>query len=635
VSATPVRQQSNEEPPGAKQSIFRWLDLFLSEELRRAGPTLVFRCRMLAGVACILSLANLFFLIQVLVTPLPPRFLVAAVLTLASSLGALVLLRRSASPWPALALMVASLLAPPIFVSLFQANPYVSTSAMVMLAPAVAVYLLGPRRGLFVSLFMSLLVGVAAPLYRTWTGTGSPPYYAQHGVLHLVAGLSIMVSWWLNSLYSAARDRAQVALELALRTIRTSESRLLSLIESTEEIVCSIDTQGRLLTANSALRAWCLRRFGEEPRLGQELLGLMPREPRERWRAHFARAFAGERVRFEDVSVWQDTTPTLDVSLNPIFEEGVQVVGLTLFAQDITSRRQAELRLQEVHRTLMDVSRQAGMAEIATGVLHNVGNALNSVNISAGLLADRLRNLRLEGLEQALALLHANSADLGAFFATDPRGQKLLNYLAAVVKRTNDERTALLAETQALTEGLEHIKSIVSVQQEHARFIRLVERLAVPHLMDDALRLHLAAFEREGIQVQREYGETSEVDADRHHLLQILLNLLSNARHALLASDRPDKRVTLRVRPGDPGRVCIEVSDNGVGISPENLPRMFSQGFTTKKSGHGFGLHLSALAASEMKGRLTCTSAGVGQGATFVLELPLAYPSTVSTPGSG
>ncbi len=625
MSATPARRKRIEGPPEGKKSAFGWLDLFLSEQLRRAGPTLVFRCRMLAGVACILSLLNLFFLVQVLVTPLPPRFLVAAFFTLASSLGTLGLLRRSTSPWPALSLMGASLLAPPIFVSLFQANPYVSTNAMVMLAPAVAVYLLGPRRGLFVSLFMSLLVGVATPLYRTWTGTDIPPYYAQHGVLHLVAGISIMVSWWLSSLYSAARDRAQAALEQALRTIRTSESRLISLIESTEDIVCSIDTQGRLLTANSALRAWFLRRFGKEPQLGQELWGLMSEEPRERWRAHFARALAGERVRFEDESAWQDATATLAVSLNPILEEGTQVTGVTLFAQDITSRRQAELRLEELHRTLMDVSRQAGMAEIATGVLHNVGNTLNSVNISAELVADGLRNLRLNRLEQAIGLMHAHSADLGAFFATEQRGQKLLNYLAALVKQTAEERMALLAETQALAGGLERIKAIISMQQEHARSTRLVERLSVPRLIDEALRPHLVALEREGIQVQREYSETSELEADRHQLLQILLNLLSNARHALRDSDRPDKRLTLRVRPGGVGRLFIEVSDNGVGIPPENLPLIFSQGFTTKKAGRGFGLHLSALAASEMKGRLTCTSAGVGQGATFVLELPLAH----------
>jgi PAS domain S-box-containing protein len=600
------------------------LDLFLSEELRQASPTLVVRCRVLVGAACVLSLLNLSFLIHLMVVPHPLRFGVAGVLTTAGSLGALVALRRGASPWPAVVLLVASLLAPPVFLSFFQADPYISTHAMIMLIPAIVVYLLGPRRGFVVSLSISLLVGAAAPYYRARFGTDRPLYHAgQYWLLHILAGISLMVGWWLSWLYSTARDRAQTELEHALKTIRTSESRLISLIESTENIVCSIDTQGQLLTANSALSRWFLRRFGEAPLLGQGFLGPMPPEMRERWRERFAQAFTGQLVRFEDESVLQGAPVTLDVSLNPIFEEGRQVTGLTLFAEDITARRQAELHLREMHRALLDVSRQAGMAEIATGVLHNVGNTLNSVNISVGLVAAGLRNLRLEGLDKAADLLRAHSADAGAFLTTDPRGQKLPGYLSALAEQLAAERAALLEEAKALAEGVEHIKSIVSMQQEHARPSRLVEQLSVPQLIDEALSLHLTAFERLGIQVQREYAEVPPLLVDRHRLLQILLQLLNNARQALLEVERPDKRVTLGVRPGSPGWLCVEVTDNGVGIPAENLPLLFSQGFTTKQSGHGFGLHLSALAAADMKGRLTCTWTQRGEGTTFVLELPV------------
>jgi len=147
--------------------------------------------------------------------------------------------------------------------------------------------------------------------------------------------------------------------------------------------------------------------------------------------------------------------------------------------------------------------------------------------------------------------------------------------------------------------------------------------ITAARMLYDALRLHSTSFEQLGIQVRREYSDLPPLMVDRHKLLQILVNLLSNARHALLDNPRPDKRLTLRVTQVPEERVRIEVSDNGTGISPEHLPRIFSQGFTTKKSGHGFGLHASALAASEMKGSLTCTSTGLGQGATFIIELPL------------
>jgi signal transduction histidine kinase len=146
----------------------------------------------------------------------------------------------------------------------------------------------------------------------------------------------------------------------------------------------------------------------------------------------------------------------------------------------------------------------------------------------------------------------------------------------------------------------------------------------VPQLIEEALRLHAVSFERNGIHVERQYSQVPPIEVDRHKLLQILVNLLSNARHALQESKTPDKRLLIRIRLSPGGdHLIIEVSDTGVGIAPENLARLFSQGFTTKKTGHGFGLHISALSAIEMNGRLSCASAGLGQGATFTLELPV------------
>lgn len=292
--------------------------------------------------------------------------------------------------------------------------------------------------------------------------------------------------------------------------------------------------------------------------------------------------------------------------------------------QDIKARKEAEAKLSELHSTLLEVSRQAGMTEIATGVLHNVGNALNSVNISIGLVTDRLRGSRVSKLVQTTELLSQHSKDLAAFLTTDPRGAKLPAYLGALTKELAAEREALLAEVKSLSESVDHIKSVVSMQQRHARYGGVVEQVTVPQLIDDALRLSAGAFEQVGIDVRREYADVAPIEVDRHKLLQILLNLLSNARHALVGSETPDKSLTIRVSPSaDALQLRIEVEDNGVGIAPENLPRLFSQGFTTKESGHGFGLHISALAAQELQGRLSVSSAGPGHGATFTIELPL------------
>jgi signal transduction histidine kinase len=332
---------------------------------------------------------------------------------------------------------------------------------------------------------------------------------------------------------------------------------------------------------------------------------------------------SGQHVRFEEEMDWGGARITMDVHINPILGEGGLVTGMTIFSRDITARKEAEARLGEMHRTLVDISRQAGMAEIATGVLHNVGNTLNSVNVSTGLVIELLRKSRLAGLHKTADLLREHTLDLGTFLTTDPQGQKLPAYLIALAGQLQQEHDTLLQEMRSLSTSVEHINAIVSMQQKHARASGAVESLHVPQLIDEALRLHAISLERMGILIERDYTDMPPIVVDRHKLLQILVNLLSNAQQAVVESGKKDKRMSIRVRMADGGaRIRLEVSDNGVGIAPENLSRMFTQGFTTKKNGHGFGLHISALAATEMKGRLTCASPGLQQGTTFTLELP-------------
>jgi signal transduction histidine kinase len=365
--------------------------------------------------------------------------------------------------------------------------------------------------------------------------------------------------------------------------------------------------------------------FGQEPVLGQLLFDPGAVGLPEQWGPRLAQVLSGQRLQFEEEAEVAGAPITVDVRLCPILGEDGQVTGITLFSRDITARKQAEARLGEMHRTLVDVSRQAGMAEVATGVLHNVGNTLNSVNISANVVTDKLRGLHLSGLSRAVEMLEAHAGDLGAFMTSDEKGKQLPVYLRKLSRRLGAEQKGLLSEMQALNEGVDHIKAIVTMQQKHARAVGTREQLPVPQLIDEVLRLHAGSLERGSISIERDYASVPAVHIDRHKLMQILVNLLSNARHALEASSRPDKLLMIRVRTSEDSQFLrIDVSDNGKGISPEHLPRLFSQGFTTRREGHGFGLHISALAAEEMEGRLSGTSPGPGQGATFTLELPLA-----------
>jgi C4-dicarboxylate-specific signal transduction histidine kinase len=169
----------------------------------------------------------------------------------------------------------------------------------------------------------------------------------------------------------------------------------------------------------------------------------------------------------------------------------------------------------------------------------------------------------------------------------------------------------------------EHISAIIKLQQNYARVPqKLAESIQLEELVEDALRINQAALERHSVQVERHLAQAAPVTLEKHKVLMILVNLISNAKYALDPLPPGERRLTVNLRAPVDGRIRLEVSDNGVGIAPEMLTRIFQHGFTTRKDGHGFGLHSSALAAQEMGGSLTAHSEGLGKGATFTLELP-------------
>jgi two-component system, NtrC family, sensor kinase len=278
--------------------------------------------------------------------------------------------------------------------------------------------------------------------------------------------------------------------------------------------------------------------------------------------------------------------------------------------------------LERTHRQLVEASRQAGMAEVATNVLHNVGNVLNSLNVSAHMLAEQIERSRASGLERLVALLRERQHDLGEFLAHDPRGQHVPTYLSQLSEHILRERDLNLKELTSLRGNIDHIKEIVSMQQSYSKVSGVKELLQPADLVEDALRMNQGSLFRHEVHVVRDFEPVPGINSEKHKILQILVNLLRNAKHACTESGHANRCVTLRVTSG-PACVRISVKDNGVGIAPENMTRIFAHGFTTRPNGHGFGLHSGALAARELGGSLQAFSDGPGKGATFVLELPI------------
>jgi two-component system, NtrC family, sensor kinase len=221
---------------------------------------------------------------------------------------------------------------------------------------------------------------------------------------------------------------------------------------------------------------------------------------------------------------------------------------------------------------------------------------------------------------------------LGEFFSSDPRGQQVPKYISALAESLTEDQRVLVNELEQLSKHIDHIKQVVAMQQTYAKVAGVVEQVSATELVEHALQINSAALTRHDIEIRREFTDVPPVYTDRHKVLQILVNLIRNAKYAMEDNrDRP-KLLTLRASANGNGSVKIQVIDNGVGIPAENLTRIFRHGFTTRQGGHGFGLHSSALAVRDLGGTLDAHSEGPGMGATFTLHLPCKPPEKMEKP---
>lgn len=282
--------------------------------------------------------------------------------------------------------------------------------------------------------------------------------------------------------------------------------------------------------------------------------------------------------------------------------------------------KQSQEELEKAHADLLETSRMAGMAEMAAGVLHNVRNVLTSINIASSLVSERVKKSKAENLGKVVSMLREHEANLGNFLTQDPKGKQSVEYLDALSQHLVREQETLVRELAMIQEGTKHIEEILRAQQSYAKLSGAAEKLKISDIISDALKMSLTS--KGGLQVTKDVPEDLTVTVEKHKVLQILVNLIRNAKQACDASPSEMKTLTFRATNGG-DFVHLDVSDNGIGIDPQNLGRIFSHGFTTKKEGHGFGLHSSAATARQIGGALRVNSEGVGKGATFTLELPV------------
>jgi signal transduction histidine kinase len=310
------------------------------------------------------------------------------------------------------------------------------------------------------------------------------------------------------------------------------------------------------------------------------------------------------------------------MSKMPLIDDHGKVVGTFGINKDITIQKQFEEQLEATNKELIVASRRAGMAEVATNVLHNVGNVINSINVSISQADEISRRLKIDNLQKVAKMITDNASNRD-YLTDDLKGQRIPEYLTLITKELKKDKEEVVAELESAKRHLEHIKNIVCMQQEYATASSVNEEIDLAEILEDAIRMSSGSLERHRIQLIREFDAGMVVFIDKHRVLQILVNLIRNAKHAMKATDRDDKQMIVSVAKDQVGMVAISVKDNGIGISPDNLTNLFNHGFTTKKGGHGFGLHSGANFARQLGGSLIAESAGLGHGATFTLTLPI------------
>lgn len=308
----------------------------------------------------------------------------------------------------------------------------------------------------------------------------------------------------------------------------------------------------------------------------------------------------------------------LEISAAPLAQDGG---GYTLILRDITARKLQELKVKKLNQKLVAASRQAGIAEIATGILHNVGNVLNSITTSVALLQSANSQSSASKVRKVADMMQQHQDDLPALFAPGNKGEQLPGFLDGLCERISTELGEQKTELASLSKNIDHVAEIVASQQKFAGQTTVVEPLDLAEVLNDAIAMHSGQLKSQGIRLRRDF-QSRIIHSDRHNLMQIFVNLLRNAGEAIAEAQPDQGAIRVRVSQLDDQQLRIDVTDNGIGMDEEQKQNLFRHGFTTKTGGHGFGLHSCALAAKNMQGTLSASSPGRSKGCTFSLQLP-------------
>lgn len=319
---------------------------------------------------------------------------------------------------------------------------------------------------------------------------------------------------------------------------------------------------------------------------------------------------------------------------NVLKDEQDRTSGLLVIAKDISEQKANEAELEDARKQLLEKAHQAGMAEIATGIIHNVGNVLNSIKTSAYMILDQLTESRINGLKKANALLRENLDNIEQFIVHDPKGKKLMEYYLVIEHGITEEQEVLKSNVLRLNERITVIEEIITAQQNYAGKAAFNETLPIVDVIEAAMTMQAGTLDRHSLTIAREYHTTPRLSIQKTKLIHVMINLIQNAKDAMFQTPPEEKQLTITIDSDDTS-VFVRFKDTGCGIAAAHLEKIFTHGFTTKETGHGFGLHSAANFMTEMGGTMWAESNGPGTGATFVLAFPKSQsPNMYDSPAT-
>ncbi len=417
--------------------------------------------------------------------------------------------------------------------------------------------------------------------------------------------------------------RTEAALKDANRRLQEHEQTLNSVLESIGDGVLVLDTDAKVILASHSAH----RMVGE---------GMLARTDPSRWRKGHGvflpdgetpipledmphvRAVANESTTDFRVLIRNPKVPNgihLSLDCQPMRDPSGRIRGAVLVARDETPGLRAQQALSNAFAH--------GRLEVLDTIVHNIGNAINSVDVGLGTVQNVVRdNVLVRRLSALADVIAPHADDWETFLIKDRKGRQVVPFLLALAKDFERQNEQLVRTVARVAGRVAHIVEIVRTQTK--RYGGAIERVDVDfqQALVDAANILRESITKRGIQLSiHSRGAPREIHVQQSRFHQLIVNLIKNAIDAIDEGRRlrpEEKRGAIRVSAQVVGHdLVIEVSDDGIGIDPKDLDLIFRSDYTTKSNGSGLGLHSAANYVGATGGAIEPSSAGIGKGATI------------------